>query len=84
MTRLQLKQLLLKGALIGLGILLYSTVMVLFFADFAFSMHHMMFDISREHFNISMYAFIGIFKLMWMVIFVIPYFAIVWSETKEN
>ncbi|RAP24618.1 hypothetical protein DID73_01415 [Candidatus Marinamargulisbacteria bacterium SCGC AG-343-K17] len=82
MTKHQLKEILIKGTLIGLGILLYSTVMVTFFADFAFSIHDMMFDISREQFNFSVYLMMGVFKLMWLVVFVIPYFAIVWSEKK--
>ena len=84
MTKKELKEIFFKGILIGLGILLYSTVMVTFFADFAFSIHHMMFDISREQFNFSVYIMMGIFKLMWLVVFVIPYFAIVWSERNVD
>ena len=84
MTKKELKEIFFKGILIGLGILLYSTVMVTFFADFAFSMHHMMFDISREQFNFSVYIMIGIFKLMWLVVFVIPYIAIRWNGPNKG
>ena len=52
--------------------------------DWAFSIHHAMFDITRHQFDIMVYGFIGIFKTMWIGLFVIPYIAIRWSEKKSG
>ena len=82
MNLLKVKDILLKCIIIGFGVLIYTMVMIFFFGDFAFSIHHMMFDITREQFNVMIYAFMGVFKVLWLVIFVMPYLAIIWSEKK--
>lgn len=82
MTKKEIKNILLKSVVIGFGILVYSSIMTIFFADFAYAIHQMMFDISRSQFNAITYAFIGLFKIVWIVFFVIPYIAILWSEKK--
>ena len=82
MNLLKVKDILLKCIIIGFGVLIYTMVMILFFGDFAFSIHHMMFDITREQFNVMIYAFMGVFKVLWLMMFVMPYLAIIWSEKK--
>ena len=82
MTTTQFKKILFKGVIIGLGIIGYMVIIDLFFSDIVFSIHHHMFNISRETFNNMMYMFIGGFKIIWLVTFVIPYIAIIWSEKK--
>ena len=46
MTKKEIKNILLKSVVIGFGILVYSSIMTIFFADFAYAIHQMMFDIS--------------------------------------
>tara|TARA_Y100000589_G_C26859739_1_gene509459 strand:- start:86 stop:334 length:249 start_codon:yes stop_codon:yes gene_type:complete len=82
MTKEEIKNVLRKSIIIGFGILAYSSIMTIFFADVTYDIHQMLFDISRVQFNAIVYAFIGLFKLFWMVLFVIPYIAILWSEKK--
>jgi len=81
---MNIKDIVLKCSIIGFGVLLYSSLMVTLLGDWAFSIHHAMFDITRHQFDIMVYGFIGIFKTMWIGLFVIPYIAIRWSEKKSG
>jgi len=53
-------------------------------SDWAYSIHSLIFDISRANFDMIIYAFLGFFKMAWLVLFVIPYFAIIWSEKSAK
>ena len=80
MTVSQVRSWLLKCIVIGLGIMVYSMVMLLFFSDIVFSIHQQIFDISREQFNGIIYGVMAAFKMAWLIVFVIPYLAIMWHE----
>ena len=84
MKKEELKDILFKSLIIGGGILVYSTIMVTFLSDWAYSIHSLIFDISRANFDMIIYAFLGFFKMAWLVLFVIPYFAIIWSEKSAK
>tara|TARA_A100001015_G_scaffold205127_1_gene229333 strand:- start:109 stop:360 length:252 start_codon:yes stop_codon:yes gene_type:complete len=82
MNVLNLKRLLFKCVILGFGILIYSTIMSYVLFDFAYAIHSHIFNISKEHFTNSMYSFITFFKMLWLILFVIPYLALIWDERK--
>ena len=45
-------------------------------ADWAYSVHSKLFDFSRSEFDLMMYGFMGLVKLISIVGFLFPYFAI--------
>ena len=59
--------------IINLGLLILTSVMCIFCADFSFRMNHRFFSISREAFNVAMVCFIGIFKIFVIVFNLVPY-----------
>ncbi len=77
-----LKRLLFKCSVLGFGLLIYSTIAVYFLNDVAYAIHSQMFNVSKQHFNDSIYSFITFFKMLWLILFVIPYLALIWEERK--
>ena len=73
-----------KCNIISIGMLVYTSIITTVFGDLAFSIHHWFFDISREHFNLMMVGFLGVFKIIWIMIFAIPYISIIWSQKKNS
>ncbi len=64
-------------ALAMVAMLIWSPI-VLFGADWVYSVHSKLFDITRPQFNVTMYAFVGLFKLVAFAGFLFPYLAIRW------
>ena len=62
--------------ILNMGLLILTSVMCIFFADFSFRMNHKYFSISREAFNVVMVCFIGIFKIFVIVFNFVPYLAL--------
>ncbi len=62
--------------IIDVGILLMTSVMCIFFADFSYRMNHRFFSISREAFNVVLVAFIGLFKIFILVFNIAPWIAL--------
>jgi hypothetical protein len=60
-----------NGALLILSILIFILV-----PDFVYTAHNAMFAMPRETFNVVIYAFLGFFKIVFMVFSVIPYVAL--------
>ena len=54
----------------------FSVVMILLFREMAFRMHAKMFGITREAFNIAVYSYVALFKLVFIVFNLIPYLAL--------
>ncbi|HIJ72005.1 MAG TPA: hypothetical protein HPP87_11690 [Planctomycetes bacterium] len=61
---------------INLGLLLLTSVMCIFCADFSFRMNHRFFSIPREAFNVVIVSFIGLFKIFVIVFNIVPYVAL--------
>ncbi len=59
--------------IINFGLLMFSFVMILAVKGWAFKMHSKMFGISESAFNTSIYAFMGGYKLLWMIFNVVPW-----------
>ncbi len=58
------------------AILIYSSVICICAADWAYRMHSKLFGISRDAFNIAIYSFIGLFKILFLTFNLIPYIAL--------
>jgi hypothetical protein len=61
---------------LNLGVLILSSIMCIFFADFSYRMNYRFFGISREAFNVVLVCFIGLYKIFVIVFNVVPYVAL--------
>lgn len=57
-------------------LLIITTLMTAFGGNIIFKMHGMLYPLSREAFNIAMYSMVGIFKIFWLVLNLVPYIAL--------
>ena len=64
------------GVIIGFGILIYSLVMVCLFPGLAYSFSSFFLSISEAHYHMVHLICIGVFKMLWFLFFVIPYYSI--------
>jgi len=60
-----------NGALLVLG-----GAMCMFAPDFVYRTHSKWFPIPREAFNVAIYSFLGLFKIVFLVFNVAPYVAL--------
>jgi hypothetical protein len=63
--------------LINGTLLLFWSLMLLLVPDLVYRLQSRWFPISRETFNSMMYAFIGLFKIIFIVFNLVPYLALV-------
>ena len=61
---------------VGMGLLIFSSMMCIFFGDFSYRMNNRFFSISREAFNVLLCSFLGLYKLLTIVFCLIPYVAL--------
>ena len=62
--------------LINGGILLFWSVFLMFTPDAVYRLQARWFPIPRETFNVIMYAFIGLFKIVFIAFFLVPFVAL--------
>jgi hypothetical protein len=62
--------------IINLGLLILTSLVCIFLADFSYRMNNRFFSISREAFNIALFSFIGLFKIFVIVFNLVPYIAL--------
>ena len=62
--------------ILNMGLLLLSFLILAFAGDFVYKMHSRWFPMPRETFNVVLYSFIGIYKLMVFVFNIIPWIAL--------
>ncbi len=64
-------------SLINFGILLFVTFFILMLSgDFVYRMHSKVFPMPRDTFNIVMYSFLGIYKILLFVFNIVPWIAL--------
>lgn len=59
------------------GILILSTLLLVGARDLVYRMHSKWFPMPRDAFNVVIYSFIGLYKILFFVFNVIPYLALV-------
>ena len=62
--------------ILNVALLLLSSLMCICAADWAYRIHSKLFSISRETFNVVIYSFIALYKLLVIVFILIPYIAL--------
>jgi hypothetical protein len=62
--------------ILNVALLLLSSLMCICAADWAYRIHSKLFSISRETFNVVIYSFIALYKLLVIVFILIPYVAL--------
>ena len=55
------------------GLLIFSSLLLLLAGDFVFKLHGRWFPMTREHFNVAIYCFLGFFKIVVIVFNLVPY-----------
>lgn len=63
-------------SLINFGCLLYIVLVLMLFPNFVYQMHSRFFKLSRESFNIIIYSFIGVYKMLFFTFNLVPYLAL--------
>ena len=58
------------------GLLVFWTIMYIAVPDLVYRLQSIWFPIPRETFNVVMYAFLGAFKIVFLVFNVVPYVAL--------
>ncbi|MDP6788503.1 MAG: hypothetical protein QF830_06700 [Rhodospirillales bacterium] len=66
-----------NGALLILSILIFILV-----PDFVYTAHNAMFAMPRETFNVVIYAFLGLYKIVFLVFNAVPYGALLMVQIK--
>lgn len=62
--------------ILNFGLLIVSFLFLAFANDFVCSLHGKWFAMSRETFNVVIYAFIGLYKIAWLVLCFVPWVAL--------
>ena len=62
--------------ILNVALLLLSSLMCICAKDWAYRIHSKWFAISRETFNIAIYSFLGVYKVLIFVFCLIPYLAL--------
>ena len=55
------------------GIFILSTIMIILMKNIIYKTHGKMFDLSKESINNIMYAYLGFFKIIFIVFNLVPY-----------
>ncbi len=62
--------------ILNVALLLFSSLMCICAGDWAYRIHSKLFSISKETFNVVIYSFIALYKLLVIVFILIPYIAL--------
>jgi len=62
--------------ILNVALLVLSSLICVCAGDWAYRMHSKWFSISRETFNVAIYSFIGLYKVLVLVFNLIPYVAL--------
>ena len=61
--------------IINVAVFILSAIMIITVPDFIYATQGQLFDLPRDALNISLYAFLGIFKLAILIFNLVPYVA---------
>ena len=62
--------------IINVVLLIFSTIMIMTASDFIYSAHGHFFHLPREAFDVILYSFLGLFKIVILVFNLVPYVAL--------
>jgi hypothetical protein len=58
------------------ALLIFSSLLCTFAGGWIYSLHRKFYPISRDAFNIAIYSFIGLYKIVFLTFNLIPYLAL--------
>ncbi len=76
MTMQVLTDVLMWCTILNGGLLIVSWVVCAFAGNWVYSMHSKWFPMPRETFNVVIYTFLGVYKILFWVFFAIPFIAL--------
>ena len=76
MTLEQITELLKWITIINIGILTFSSVVIMLIKDYIGKMHGKMFGIKPENVAIAVYCYLGVFKVIIITFNLVPYIAL--------
>lgn len=62
--------------IINVALFFLSAIMIFAASDFIYSAHGQMFHMPREAFDVTLYAFLGLYKIVILVFNLVPYVAL--------
>ena len=62
--------------ILNVGLLVISSLLCFCAKDWAYQIHSKLFSISRESFNVMIYSFLAVYKMLILVFCLIPYIAL--------
>ena len=62
--------------IINAGLFIYWATWCMFAPDFVYRMQSRWFPISRETYDVAIYGFLGVFKMLFIVFNLVPYLAL--------
>ncbi len=68
--------------IINVALLILSAIMIIAAPDFIYSAHGQLFLMPREVFDVVLYAFLGLYKIVILVFNLVPYVALRIIEKK--
>ena len=64
------------STILGMVIYALTAIMSIFARDFMYGLHKKWFEMSRETFNIVIYSYLGLFKILLILFLLVPYLAL--------
>jgi hypothetical protein len=71
-----LKAFFMWSSIINLSVMMLSALIIVRFSDWAYQIHSRWFKISRSSFDIAIYSFLGLYKLLFFVLNIVPWIAL--------
>lgn len=62
--------------LINAGLLIFMTLVTTFAQSFIYRFHSRLFPMQRETMTVILYCFLGFYKLLWIVLNLVPFLAL--------
>lgn len=64
------------ATILGVGMMIYWSIMLICCPNFIYRFHSKWFPMPRETWNIVIYAFLGLYKIVLITLIIIPYIAL--------
>jgi len=59
--------------IINFGLLILMSLILVYAAEWVYRIHSKLFPMSRETFNVVIYSFLGLYKIIFIVFCLVPY-----------
>ena len=76
MTIFEIRGFLMWCSVINVGLMIFSFLILTIARQWVYKMHSKMFPITEQQFNVIIYSFLGVYKLLVYMFNIIPYIAV--------